>query len=338
MITEAIFDKKLKNKRILLLCPSFFGYEKIILENMESMGAEVTYYDERPTNSSFDRAVGKKFPHYLENKFKKYFEKIIKDTDDFDYVFIVKCDCIGVSVLREMKTKYKSAKFCLYLWDSLKNNKGIQSKYQYFDYRFTFDRIDSVNNSNDLMFRPLFYHGSYDRIDHYDYDFCFCGTAHSDRYYILDKISEYCDANRIKIYKFLYLHAKFVFYYYKLFRKGFKKAHIKEFAFKNMDYKVMKEIENSSKVIIDVEHPNQTGLTIRTIEIALGMNKKLITTNQDIKNYDFYNTNNILVIDRKNPIIEEEFIKSPIIDIPEPIRLRYNIKNWILEIIGEKVL
>ena len=49
---------------------------------------------------------------------------------------------------------------------------------------------------------------------------------------------------------------------------------------------------------------------MRTIEIALGMRKKSITTNLDIKEYDFYDKNNILIIDRKNPIINKEFLET----------------------------
>ena len=57
---------------------------------------------------------------------------------------------------------------------------------------------------------------------------------------------------------------------------------------------------------MDVNHPLQYGLTSRSIE-ALGANRKLITTNSNVKAYDFFNENNILIIDRKNPIIKEEF-------------------------------
>lgn len=42
----------------------------------------------------------------------------------------------------------------------------------------------------------------------------------------------------------------------------------------------------SSAVVIDIHHPSQHGLTMRTIE-AVGLNKKIITTNADIKKYNF---------------------------------------------------
>ena len=47
------------------------------------------------------------------------------------------------------------------------------------------------------------------------------------------------------------------------------------------------------------------------------MNKKLITTNPDIINYDFYNPNNIHVIDEENIRFDAEFFNVPYEPIPE---------------------
>ena len=52
------------------------------------------------------------------------------------------------------------------------------------------------------------------------------------------------------------------------------------------------EIFSDSRCILDAPQAGQVGLTIRTIE-CLGAKRKLVTTNSDIKNYDFYNENNI---------------------------------------------
>ena len=73
-------------------------------------------------------------------------------------------------------------------------------------------------------------------------------------------------------------------------------------------------------------------MTMRTIEI-LGLKRKLITTNKDIVNYDFYNSNNILVIDRDNPKFDISFIEKPYIELKEEIYKKYSLENWILEIL-----
>jgi len=66
----------------------------------------------------------------------------------------------------------------------------------------------------------------------------------------------------------------------------------------------------------------------------LGMKKKLVTTNSDIVNYDFYNERNICVINRSSPVIPEEFYKTEYEEIPESIYEYYSIGQWVLGVLG----
>ena len=68
----------------------------------------------------------------------------------------------------------------------------------------------------------------------------------------------------------------------------------------------MMDIIKNFKTIIDIERPLQKGLTMRTIEM-LGKNKKIITTN------------NIFIIDRNNPIIDEIFLNKEYQEIDKNI-------------------
>ena len=67
---------------------------------------------------------------------------------------------------------------------------------------------------------------------------------------------------------------------------------------------------------------------MRTIE-TLGAKKKLITTNPNVKGYDFYRPENVLIVDRINPIITKEFIEQPWEDVPEEIYRKYSISSWL---------
>ena len=55
-------------------------------------------------------------------------------------------------------------------------------------------------------------------------------------------------------------------------------------------------------------------------------------TNKDIKNYDFYNPDNILIIDRKNPVIDKNFFVNDFIEIEEKIMDKYRLSSWIKDI------
>ena len=61
----------------------------------------------------------------------------------------------------------------------------------------------------------------------------------------------------------------------------------------------------------------------------MGYRKKLITTNAEIKKYDFYHPDNILVWDGKNEDLIDEFLKVPYCEMPFEIRKKYGFTNWL---------
>ena len=96
---------------------------------------------------------------------------------------------------------------------------------------------------------------------------------------------------------------------------------------KTIALNIVNEYIEKSNVLLDIHRENQNGLSFRVFE-SMGLHKKLITTNSDIKNYDFYNENNILIIDSKKPEIPIEFIKKPYVEIPEKIISQYKVSDW----------
>ena len=90
---------------------------------------------------------------------------------------------------------------------------------------------------------------------------------------------------------------------------------------------------HNTQVLLDINRIGQKGLTFRVFE-SLDLEKKLITTNADIKYYDFYNPNNILIIDEKKPNIPLEFFSNEYQKIPEDILKNYTIEAWVNQIIS----
>jgi hypothetical protein len=78
------------------------------------------------------------------------------------------------------------------------------------------------------------------------------------------------------------------------------------------------------------------GLTFRVFE-AIGLHKKIITNNKDIANYDFYNPQNILIIDEKNINIPHSFFTSKYEPIPIEIYTKYTLDSWT-KIVFKEVL
>lgn len=76
----------------------------------------------------------------------------------------------------------------------------------------------------------------------------------------------------------------------------------------------------------------QRGLTMRTFE-TMGSHKKLITTNAQVRDYDFFNEDNVCVVDRAAPQIPSAFLKSPFVPISPELYRRYSIEAWVDEVL-----
>ncbi len=329
--------RTLAGKRILFIAPAFFGYENKIADKMRELGAVVDSYDERSITKSYERALLKISPSFFSLKTTKYYNNIINKNRNkiYDYVFVIKCDMLSVSIIHKLRDTYPNAVFCLYLYDSIRNIKGIKNKIKEFDRVLTFDLNDAIVYN--MQFRPLFYLDCYMKeikdVYEYKYDISFIGTIHSDRYNIIKNVKQFLDDSKMKYYFYCYLHSKFSYFFYKIIKKEFRNSAVENFKFQKISSLEISKIIDDTRIVLDIQHPKQSGLTIRTIEM-LGMNKKLITTNQNIKEYDFYNPENILIIDRENIVISSDFLTSSYQIIADDIYKKYSIEQWIDDILG----
>ena len=85
----------------------------------------------------------------------------------------------------------------------------------------------------------------------------------------------------------------------------------------------------NTKILIEVVINNQTGLTLRALE-ALFYNKKLITTNEYIKKYNFYNSNNIFIWGVDSNL--SEWIKLPHMQVSDSIKNEYTFESFVKKI------
>lgn len=328
---------ELYGKKILFFSPAFFKYENMIAEKMREMGAEVDMYDVRSVTSAVSRALLKISPAIFKGMSQRYYEDIIDATreKDYDYILIVKCDMTPANILEKFRKVYPHAKICLNLWDSVENIPGVTSKFKYFDTLHSFD-LNDCEKYPELKFRPLFFGDQFRKTESsgdYKYDICFLGTIHSDRYAVIKQVQEIADKIGLKCFWFLYLQSRFIYRFYKATKSEFRSVPENQFSFEKISADNIAKIVDSSRIVLDIQHPKQTGLTMRTIEM-IGMNKKLITTNPDIRRYDFFHANNIAVVDRKKVEIPEEFLSLPYTALPRNVYEKYSLENWIQEVLN----
>jgi hypothetical protein len=324
----------LKGKNILLICPIFFGYEYSIKDSLTKLGANVLHLSDRPYKNQLLRALTNKFPvtsQFLTEHF--YYRKHLNKATDlaFDYVLVINGQTCSSGLIQWLRSSHSRAKFLLYFWDSVANRPDSLKLANHFDNVFTFDPADS--KKNDWTFRPLFFTADYalpTQAKEHKYGLSFIATAHTDRFSVSRKIFQQVEKN-FQIFKYLYLQAPWVYFVYKAISKDMADASFSDFSFTPLNKKKIRQVFDNSLCVLDIEHPKQIGLTIRTFE-ALGAGKKLLTTNQSIRDYDFYHEKNIVVVDRKSPLIPLDFLNTPYVPIPEVIYAKYSIDGWLKEI------
>ena len=115
--------------------------------------------------------------------------------------------------------------------------------------------------------------------------------------------------NGIRLFTFYFSPSKILFKFKKITTKEFKLFDENKIAYNCLGHQEIINIYAKAKVVLDINHPGQKGLTMRTFE-SLGAGRKLITTNPEIRKYPFYNQDNICVIDRKNFVLNTNFFKT----------------------------
>lgn len=324
--------KDFYKKRILIFAPRFFDYEIEIAKKLSQFGAKVSLYDERPSNSFITKVLIRLKPNLMKKFIIKHFEKIMYKEGPNDIILFFKGETVLKEVLILLKERQPKAEIILYLIDSLDNYPHIINSFKFFDKILTFDPLDSERYS--IKFRPLFFLSEYSKIENnlnYQIDILFIGTIHSDRWPFLQQIKEQAILNNFKVFYYLYFPSPYLYLFRKIFSKNFRSIPFSEAKFIPLKKAEILALIGKSKVILDIQHPKQTGLTIRTIEV-LGAKKKIITTNKNIKEYDFYNIDNVSILDRDYPLLDSEFIKSPFHPINTKIYNKYSLESWLMDI------
>ena len=328
--------EKISGKKILFFSVQTFNLEKEIKKKMEENGAIVTYYDERPSNSNFTKGIIRLKRNLYQKKIDEYYQNILINTkkDTFDFLFVNRGEVITAEFLQKFKLQQPNCELIFFTWDSFTNHAHPTTILKYFHKRFSFDLEDALKYS--IGFRPLFYLDKYKNIKNVvvsdkKHDLLFLGTAHSDRYLISTKVSDWCSLNGLSAFTFYYMHSKAVYWYQKTFDKSFKEFDYKKLSFKSLNTDEIVNLYKMSNVILDINHPGQKGLTMRTFE-AIGSGKKMITTNPEVKKYPFYSPDVFYVIDRNNIVLDKTFFTSPIPDITNDMYYKCSIEGWLSDI------
>lgn len=312
-------------KKLMFISPVFFDYYKEITRTIEETGRySVKWYGDRPSEKFLDKAIVRYSKKLLTRKNNKYFKLIKQDCieNQYDVVLVIFGQFLNKKYIWELKEVLPSAKFIYYTWDSCRNYSVINEIADEFDVKYSFDSKDCETFG--FQFLPLYY--SNEQLDlPVEYDASAIFTVKPGKLKNYENVKKALPKN-INFYEHLYLQSKLVYRIYKLkYKAEFKNYKIHDFKYYKLSREEVNTLSAKSKVVIDCQMQNQVGLTIRTFE-TLNLGKKLITTNCTIKDYDFYDDNNIFVIEEKGRSVPLDFITS---SFKEKDMSNYSIQSFV---------
>jgi hypothetical protein len=309
----------------------------MIQKELLNMGYQVIWWNSRASNSFFFKALLSLLPSFTRKISELvYFFKLKKIArKKIDVVFLIKGDGLTRYFLNALKDRFLGARFFLYSWDSIENNKHILNICDLFESIKTFDYSDSIKKK--WGYRPLFSSLNCRKAKIKQtkklYDLCFIATNHSDR---IEVVREILNKNRtLASTSYFYLYVNNFLVYFLCFFKSptfflsfFKYSHVK-----TLPYSLCLKIISQSRAVLDIEHPKQAGLTMRTIETLI-LGTKVITTNKHIIKSDLYHPTRVCLIDRINPVISKSFMRSSFKPLPRGIKAKYSTQYWIRDILN----
>lgn len=272
--------------------------------------------------------------HKLEKKhYNKFYLRQLEEqleSEKYDWIIVLRPDEYTPSFFKTLKKK--GVGMSGYIWDGIHDSwiSDLKKSYKYFDKLFSFDKNDIKKYPEiPLKFLTNFYMDNLienSQKKQNDYQFLYVGSIGSkDKnrrdFQILANFRKYLNDSKMIIqYDKDYISPKDEI-------KNYNIDYINDY----LPYVDILDLVRKSFIIIDICKPHHRGLSFRVFE-SIFYEKKLITNNTEIKNYDFYNSNNILIIDyekiEENKLLISKFINTPFVKIPEQIKINYSIQSW----------
>lgn len=320
-------------RRALLITPSFFGYERDILRELERQGYEPILLDERPSNRPLARAVMRVRKGLLSRQIERYFRAKLAALESLtlDVVVVIKAEVVPRWFLEELRRRNVNARFVFYTYDAIANASNCLGVLDLFDERLSFDS-DDVCRRDDLAYLPLFYTpefaggaASTDRT----YSLTFVGTLHSSRYAYAQRLLN--EVRRSSA--FFYVQARWYFAVAKYLTREHREVPWADVSFAPLDRSEIARMFRHSKAVLDLQRPGQSGLTMRSFEV-LAAGAILVTTNAAIKNEPFFDPRRVLIVppnvDELVPAdVVRELDTLPAPDGPPPGFDAYSLESWV---------
>lgn len=345
-------------KQVLFIGPEFMGIYKDIIVEFHKQNMDVDFVSERslaedPYNvrgykGTTPGILNKEDAFYKSNE--NYWNQLLlseKYNKTYDILFILDGQGIHPCIFDILRSRNERLLAVNYLFDTTKGVYRFDKHFYLYDRVFTFDVEESKKYNVRLL--PIYWVEdstiSTDTDDHYT--FFGLGRYNRLRSALFAELRKYSQQNRMQYYLKLQGEKITLFLAKWAIRTilGKNSSHIriadyysKDFILNPVPTKEYRRLSYVSDIIVDTNASHQDGLTARFMW-ALGMKKKIITTNKAARLYDFYSSEQIFIVEDLKNFVDTapfaSFVNNPF-EISEDMQKKieqYRIDNWLSQII-----
>ena len=321
------------DKKIILIMPPDFGVYQVIEQNLRYMGFEqVTVISPLFRYKTKDRILNFIQKTFLGNKdYKKqliddYYTAEVSQTlssfapKSIDYAIVIRPDKLDLNTIEKIHST--AHKVVAYQWDGLARFPKVFKVINHFQHFFVFDLEDyhryRYQYPNLLPCTNFYFDMPEESVSVNENEVLYVGAYMKDRIQslirVVDALSQYNLTLNINLF-------------YGRKTPPISHPHL-SFISKGISYAENLKITKKAAVILDIKTVEHNGLSLRIFE-AIKYQKKLITDNKSIMQYDFYHPNNFYVIEDDHFQGLAAFLNSQYIPLAEEIKQKYSFSNWL---------
>lgn len=312
-------------KTVLLIGPKYMDLYKDIIIGFQQIGYTVDFALERSRMNDPLNVRREKFRPYFhsEKKKKRYWDTLLAQkrySKKYDMLFVLDGQGLNPTIFEILKTRNPQILCVNYLFDTIKGVYRFDRYFSYFDRVFTFDREESEQYGIDWL--PIYWVPGEDV--EIEYDMFGFGAFSPDRFKVFSELANFSDRNKLHSYIKLnaIINREWFYQMRRLIRKPLglrleitlEQYHSPLITQELLSPDVFRKYIQQSRIVIDTHPSHQDGLTARFMW-SLGLRKKIVTTNEHVCDYEFYNPSQIFVmkdVDSLNNGKLEQFLKSEV--------------------------
>lgn len=299
------WNENMKNSKVLILKDNYNSFEQYYLDKLNECGIDAEFYY---TSSSVLR---KAFTHYALPFESLWYGGWKNNLDTYDCI-IVFDSLHSANLLKYIRKKYRK-RLIFWHWNPIKRDKDISiwAETKKMCEHWTFNPSDAEKYGMNLNNQFFFYQNQED-ISKEESAF-FVGTD-KGRYKKIVAISDDLKDRGIAIdFHIVSMNCNDT-------RKYIEKTY--------MEYSDVMSHIRKSKAVVEIVQDGQNGLTARALE-AMFFETKLITNNREIRNFNFYNDNDIFIIGEDNNDRLDAFLHTPFQPIEKKALYQYDANGWL---------